>query len=159
MLRQKHSQDKQCFMIYHYDRQDTKSQAINGRAARIFKELGYDCIRPNIEHKEGNIIENITNYILESDIIYVNISANPPNPNVYYELGIAHAMAKHTIIVGDQKSLNSLPFDISGFSALECDIDNPDEFDLNLKRILEHVNNHCEHEYNPLSSILGQRAK
>ena len=46
--------------------------------------------------------------IVKSRIIIANIDGK--NPNVFYELGIAHALGKPTILIS--KSIENMPFDI-----------------------------------------------
>ena len=43
----------------------------------------------------------------------------PPNQNVFYELGYAHALAKPTILLAERGK--QLPFDISGYRVLFYD--------------------------------------
>lgn len=43
----------------------------------------------------------------------------PPNPNVFYELGYAHALAKPTILLAEHG--RQLPFDISGYRCILYD--------------------------------------
>jgi hypothetical protein len=46
------------------------------------------------------------------------------NPNVFYELGLAHAMQKPVILVAD--NLNDVPFDLRGLRVLSYDKNNED---------------------------------
>jgi hypothetical protein len=43
----------------------------------------------------------------------------PPNPNVFYELGYAHALDKPTILLAERSS--KLPFDVSGYRCIMYD--------------------------------------
>lgn len=54
----------------------------------------------NIVHKD-DILMNVILLIIQSEWIIVNIDGR--NPNVYYELGIAHAIGKKTIIISQSK--------------------------------------------------------
>jgi hypothetical protein len=63
----------------------------------------------------GLIIADVTREIAESDFVIADISS--PNPNVYYEVGYAHAIRKPTILLAN-KELATLPFDVSGFRVL-----------------------------------------
>jgi hypothetical protein len=60
------------------------------------------------------ILEDITEGIVESKIVIAEIT--PPNQNVFYELGYAHALKKPTILLAE--SGKNLPFDISGYRCL-----------------------------------------
>lgn len=64
----------------------------------------------NIVEKE-DILMNIVSLIVQSEIVIVNI--NGRNPNVYYELGIAHAIGKPTILLSHVEfDENKIAFDI-----------------------------------------------
>lgn len=58
--------------------------------------------------EKKNILTNILENILKARLLIVNIDGR--NPNVYYELGIAHALNKPTILISND--INSVPFDL-----------------------------------------------
>jgi hypothetical protein len=60
------------------------------------------------------IIQDITRQLLEAQAVIAEIS--PANPNVYYEVGFAHALNKPTILIADKET--KLPFDVSPFRVL-----------------------------------------
>lgn len=75
---------------------------------KIMQTYGYDCIRS--ETCPGSIFQNIANYIQNSDIVVAVLTDK--NPNVYYELGIRHALVESgTIMLIEQGQ--KIPFDIS----------------------------------------------
>jgi nucleoside 2-deoxyribosyltransferase len=64
----------------------------------------------NYVEKE-DIMMNIVSLIVQSEIVIVNI--NGRNPNVYYELGIAHAIGKPTILLSETKfESDDIAFDL-----------------------------------------------
>lgn len=71
-------------------------------------KLDFKCIRADEKNITGDILPSIIKSILEAQIVIVNI--NGRNPNVLYELGIAHALGKKTILIS--KFGEKLPFDI-----------------------------------------------
>ncbi|OAN12719.1 hypothetical protein D3D03_09170 [Exiguobacterium sp. RIT452] len=71
-------------------------------------DLSLKCIRGDEKHIKGEILPSIIKSILEARIIVVNL--NGRNPNVFYELGIAHALGKKTILIS--KFGEELPFDV-----------------------------------------------
>jgi nucleoside 2-deoxyribosyltransferase len=75
----------------------------------------YEAIRADDIYTSGLIIKEITQSIQEASIIIADITPN--NPNVYYEVGYAHALNKPTILLSD-KTQEKLPFDVSGFRTL-----------------------------------------
>lgn len=61
-----------------------------------------------LHYGDNNILTYILQHILKSQIIIANISNR--NPNVFYELGIAHMAGKPTILICRDGS--SIPFDL-----------------------------------------------
>ncbi|MEI4649405.1 hypothetical protein WAG28_16010 [Bacillus cereus] len=74
----------------------------------VCNNLSLKCIRGDEKHIKGEILPSIIKSILEARIVIVNI--NGRNPNVFYELGVAHALGKKTILIS--KFGNELPFDV-----------------------------------------------
>jgi len=58
---------------------------------------------------------DMTREIAESEFVIADITS--ANPNVYYEVGYAHAINKPTILLAN-KDVAKLPFDVSGFRVL-----------------------------------------
>lgn len=80
-------------------------------------ELTIKCDRVDANLTEKNIIEQIVNGIYDADIVIANITGS--NPNVFYELGISHALPypNKTIIIA--KKGNKIPFDIHSFRIIQ----------------------------------------
>lgn len=74
----------------------------------VCSRLGLDCMRGDEQFKPGAVLSHILELIAQASIVIVNIDGR--NPNVYYELGIAHAMGKKTILVASD--IESVPFDM-----------------------------------------------
>lgn len=81
-------------------------------------KYGFTAIRADDIYNNGLIIEDISRSIRESDIVIADIT--PDNPNVFYEVGFAHGIAKPTILLSDKKRA-SLPFDVHGFRTIFYD--------------------------------------
>lgn len=81
-------------------------------------DKGYDVIRGDESYDTGMIISDIVKRIEESSLIIADIT--PDNPNVFYEVGYAHALKKPTILMSD-KTREKLPFDVSGFRTIFYD--------------------------------------
>jgi hypothetical protein len=91
-----------------------------------YQDLYSDVIRPVVEKfrlnayhagevfRPGIILEDIVHGIVEAKVIIAEIT--PPNQNVFYELGYAHALRKPTILLAEEGK--TLPFDISGYRCL-----------------------------------------
>ncbi|MGY5730654.1 hypothetical protein [Vibrio chemaguriensis] len=75
----------------------------------VVLDSGFNCTRGDDEQLSSNILTHIVEQIASSRVVIANISGR--NPNVFYELGIAHALGKPVVIVSE--SLANIPFDIS----------------------------------------------
>ncbi len=104
----------------------------------ISEELGFECIRADEFHTSTPILKDIINSIVESTAIVAEIT--PDNPNVFYEIGYAHAINKPTILLCDNKR-EKLPFDISGFRTLfyEDSISGKSKIENSLRKYLENI--------------------
>ena len=69
---------------------------------------GYNTLRGDEEHIQGDILSHIVKCIAKSRIVIANL--NGRNPNVFYELGIAHTLNKPTILISHIE--NDIPFDL-----------------------------------------------
>ncbi len=74
----------------------------------IVDEIGYDPFRVDEAAGPGIILNDIWNRITEASVVLAEISE--PNPNVYYEIGVAHALKKPTVLLAQRGT--KLPFDV-----------------------------------------------
>jgi len=66
------------------------------------------CIRGDEQNFKGDIFSHVLSNIVKAKVVVANLSGR--NPNVLYELGIAHSLDKTTIMVS--QLLDDLPVDI-----------------------------------------------
>ena len=85
---------------------------------KAIEDLGIECIRCDEIEEAGSIHEKMFEHIYHADIVVVDISTS--NANVYYELGIRHALAKGVTILIRRKG-TILPFNIQGLQIVEYD--------------------------------------
>lgn len=103
----------------------------------VCESYGLDCDRADEFYTSTPILADIIKSLTDCSIIIAEIS--PDNPNVFYEVGYAHAIKKPTILLCDKKKREKLPFDISGFRTLfyENSISGKTAIENNLKKFLE----------------------
>lgn len=70
--------------------------------------VGLKCVRGDEDQVRGDLMPHILRLIGRAKIIIAVVDGR--NPNVFYELGIAHALNKVTILI--TKSIESAPFDL-----------------------------------------------
>jgi hypothetical protein len=80
----------------------------------VTRDLGLKCVRADETYGPGIIITDIVRQIVEARMVIADIT--PTNPNVYYEVGYAHALNKPTILIAENPT--QLPFDVSPFRIL-----------------------------------------
>ena len=73
-------------------------------------------IRSDEISKSGSITNEIFKRLILSEYVVVDVSF--PNPNVFYELGLRHAIRNKTILIKDTNSM-SVPFDIINLRYIE----------------------------------------
>jgi hypothetical protein len=72
----------------------------------------------------GNIREDMFSLIVEADLVICDITVH--NANVFYELGIRHALRKRrTVLIKGEPAADSTPFDVLTDRYLSYDTDNP----------------------------------
>ena len=75
-----------------------------------------DLFRPSA------IINDIWNYTKEAKIVVADLTGK--NPNVFYELGLAHALAKPVVLLAE--SMDDVPFDLRSLRVIVYDKNEPD---------------------------------
>ena len=77
---------------------------------------GIEVIRADEELNPGSISNDIFTKLMHSRYVIADITY--PNPNVFYELGIRHAIKPGTILIREKVNF-SIPFDISHLRYIE----------------------------------------
>lgn len=72
----------------------------------------FDFSNAATEDNQQNILADIIRPLHEADVVLADLTGL--NPNVMYELGVAHSLNKKTIII-TQNDLSSLPFDLKQY--------------------------------------------
>lgn len=86
------------------------------------EEMGVEVFRFD-DIPPGAIWANaINDAIRSSDFIVADVTRQ--NPNIYYELGLAHALRKPTILIMSSESGSRLPSDLQGFNYIVYEPDN-----------------------------------
>lgn len=76
------------------------------------------------EEDSGNIREDMFAMIIEADVVICDITVH--NANVFYELGVRHALRKkHTVLIRGEGSADTTPFDLATDRYMAYDIANP----------------------------------
>lgn len=77
-------------------------------------EEGFEFSHAGEEDNQQNILADIVPPIYNADIVLADLTGL--NPNVMYELGIAHSLNKKTVVI-TRDDLSKLPFDLKQYRA------------------------------------------
>lgn len=86
------------------------------------KDAGLEPIRADELFTTGSVVEQIWEQIEKSKLLLADLSGK--NPNVFYELGLAHAAKKPVVFTSGE--LNDVPFDLRHLRVIIYDIREPD---------------------------------
>lgn len=96
---------------------------------------GFEPHRSDELFVTGDILRNIVQMILKSQIVIAVLDGN--NTNVFYEVGIAHAIGKPVIFIADKNRLNNKNFDVNHNRVLAYD--NVNEIRMKLSGFLKQL--------------------
>ena len=107
---------KTAFMVMPF-RDDTATDCYRESTKPICEELGLEVRRADEIFTTNPIIDDIYFEIKQAKVVIVDVSGN--NPNVFYELGMAHAIKREYTITITHNDYEQLPFDIKHFRAIK----------------------------------------
>lgn len=118
---------RKCFVVMPFgEKQDPDGKQIDfDDIYRFFlkktvEDMSIECIRCDEIEESGSIHQKMFEHIYQDDIVVVDITTS--NANVYYELGIRHALAKGVTVLIRRKG-TVIPFNIQGLQVIEYDQD------------------------------------
>lgn len=82
---------------------------------------GFESKRADDLYRPGNIVNDIWNYTKEAKVILADLTNK--NPNVFYELGLAHAITKPAVLI--TATMDDVPFDLRSLRVIEYDKNSP----------------------------------
>lgn len=89
-------------------------QIYNQFLREALTQAGFDVTRADDIMNAQNIIKDIVRRISESDLIVADLTDS--NPNVYYELGLAHGLNKPVILLIQE--IKEIPFDLRSYRVI-----------------------------------------
>ncbi len=101
------SSEKTAFCLMPFHRKFDKIYAAIKAAC---SQAGYSCRRSDEPFNPGNVLRQILQMMTEAEIIIALLDGK--NPNVFYEIGIAHSLGKTVILMGNAKNPDDISFDL-----------------------------------------------
>ena len=89
----------------------------------------------------GNILDQVWQGIRGSDAVIADITGT--NPNVFYEIGLAHALGKEVILMSQEAGA---PFDIRSSRRIHYDLDGLNTLKANLETAFRAISARYPHE-------------
>jgi hypothetical protein len=83
------------------------------------EQAGYEVARADSDFSQQNILCDIVQGIAHADLVVAEITV--PNPNVFYELGLAHALRMPTVLL--TQSMDDVPFDLRSYRIMTYSTD------------------------------------
>ena len=100
-------EDDLCFVLMPF--QPSFERLYKEKIKPTVESCGLRCMKANDIFSPTPILEDIWIHIYKSKIIIADVTGR--NPNVFYEIGIAHTVGKPVIIISQDKA--DIPFDIA----------------------------------------------
>lgn len=102
-------------------------------------DLGMRCIRADDIYDSKPIMTSILEHIQKAEIIIADLTGR--NPNVFYELGIAHTIKDNIILI--TQNIKDIPFDLRHLQCIKYSntMSGPENLKLSLKRAIENHSN------------------
>src|ERR1700709_196583 len=85
------------------------------------KAAGLDPVRADDLFRSSNIVHDIWHLVLSSRVLLADLTGK--NPNVFYELGLAHAARKPVLLM--TQSMEDVPFDLRALRVITYDVEHP----------------------------------
>ncbi len=111
---------RQCFVIMPFSKtKSCRSEDWTEIYSNVIKPavegagFNYECRRS--DGIAGNIIEDILDHLNRADLVIADLTDR--NPNVFYELGVRHAMRRGTILI--TQKIAHVPFDLRPYAIQE----------------------------------------
>jgi predicted nucleotide-binding protein len=105
---------------------DPSAQPLRDAVRKALQSAGIDLATPDFD-PGASLADVITDAIASADLVIADISK--ANPNVFYELGYAHALRKNTILLVSKDASPKLPSDLIGTFYRTYDPDHPEELE------------------------------
>ena len=104
---------KICFVISPIGEEDSETrkrsyQVLKYIITGVVEQLGYEVIRADKISEPGMITHQILQHIVDASLVVADLTDR--NPNVFYEVGIAHTLGRDVILI--TQSEHDIPFDL-----------------------------------------------
>lgn len=103
-----------CFVLMPFEPQSLTQIYERYVKRPLQQELGLKCVRADDIYRSTEIMRDIWVHINQARLIIAELTYK--NPNVFYELGLAHVLGKRVILIS--QSMDFIPFDLRSIRTL-----------------------------------------
>ena len=100
--------EKLCFILMPFGKEFNIQEIYIDNIKPVVESIGFNCLRADDIYENRPIINTIWESINKASIIISELTGK--NPNVFYELGIAHTLGKEVIMIA--QDIDDVPFDL-----------------------------------------------
>lgn len=127
---------------------DVHKPAITG------SRLGYKCERSKIG--TGSFIKDILLQLNQADVVLADLT--DMNPNVFYELGVRHALKNRTILVS--QTMDDVPSDLKQYGVITYGTSpkSVTEYKKKISDVLRNIRDNPDRADNPVSDFLNLKS-
>jgi hypothetical protein len=101
------------------------------------KDAGFEPVRADELFSTGSVVEQIWEQIAKAKILLADLTGK--NPNVFYELGLAHAAIKPVVFAASQ--VEDVPFDLRHLRVIIYDVREPEWASRLRKSVADYLRN------------------
>jgi len=122
----------------------------------VCEQNDLDCWRVDEISRPGSITRYIVEGIIDAEVVIADLTSQ--NPNVFYELGIAHSVGNKTVMTA--QTLNDVPFDIRSYRVLiyEQTISGSRQLSKDLDKALKELLAAMDRTSNPVQEAVASRS-
>jgi hypothetical protein len=151
---------KQCFVVSPIGERGTERfETFRDVLDRLIRpaiensNIGLKVIRADDIHRPGSFIRDVLEYLASAYLVVVDLTGQ--NANVFYELGVRHALSPRTILIARQES--DIPADLREYRTLiySGSAADDDVFKQNLRNYLDEIEKTPDLPDNPVLSWLN----
>ncbi len=149
-----------CFVISPIGKQGTEihtlfKEVLEYVIKAAVKASGYDLqvLRADDIDRAGSFIKDILDSLSSSYVVIADLTNQ--NPNVFYELGVRHALSPRTILIA--QSIDDIPSDLREYRTIvyETSAKGAADFATRLKKFLAEMHKEPERADNPVLDRIG----
>ena len=145
--------EKTCFVVSPFGADDAQRNHFRVvlddliRPAVESADLGLRVFRADDSNASGSFVREILKYLAQSHSVIADLSGR--NANVFYELGIRHALSPRTILIAGH--IDDIPSDLREYRALVYGSPiRAEEFKAQLQAALREIGEHPDRPDNPV---------